>query len=282
MLAFDSKQLTVTPLGSAVGAQIDKLDINRCSEAQLQALKRALATFGVLVLPEQQLQPQQQVDFAQRLGEININRFFKASDEHPLIAEVRKEAHQKANIGSSWHTDHSYDQQPALGSILYAKELPPAGGDTLFQSMHAAWASLSDGLKHVVAGLRAKHSSRHVFGQSKPEFDGRLLNPEQATQDAVHPMVIKHPESGQSILYVNPQFTVGIEGWHKSESDALLQYLYQQALQPEYGCRVRWQKNTLVIWDNRSTWHRALNDYPGHARLMHRITLEGGPLQAAG
>lgn len=285
MTSFESDVIFAAPMVSAIGAEISGINVADCSERQMGELKRVLTTFGVVVLRDQHLEPRQQVDFAQRFGNINVNRFFKASDENPLIAEVRKEPHQKQNIGATWHTDHSYDQSPALGSILYAKEIPPVGGDTLFNSMHAAWASLSDGLKQTLSGLRAHHSSRHVFGgltaEAAPDLEGRITNAELATQDAEHPLVIKHPVSGQEILYVNPQFTVGIVGWHQAESDALLSYLYQHALKPEFSCRLRWTKNTLAIWDNRSTWHCALNDYQGHLRLMHRITLEGVPLQAA-
>ena len=184
-------------------------------------------------------------------------------------------------IGHKWHTDHSYDTIPALGSILYAREVPAVGGDTLLASMYKAYEALSPGLKQTLENLKALHSSRHVFGVAaarKPDRNTRIGNPELATQNAVHPVIIQHPISGRKALYVNPQFTVQIEGWTKEESQPLLQYLYQHAARPDFTCRVRWERDSLGIWDNRATWHCAVNDYQGHRRLMHRITVEGVPL----
>ncbi|HSE66013.1 MAG TPA: TauD/TfdA family dioxygenase, partial [Gemmatimonadales bacterium] len=130
--------------------------------------------------------------------------------------------------------------------------------------------------------LRALHSSRHVFGPStyglRGDLRGRVLNPELAAQDAIHPVVIRHPDSGRKALYVNPAFTVRIEGWSDEESRPLLQYLYQHAVRPEFSCRFQWRPGSIAFWDNRCTWHYALNDYSGHRRLMHRITVEGVPL----
>jgi taurine dioxygenase len=129
-----------------------------------------------------------------------------------------------------------------------------------------------------LSGLRAVHSSRHVFGAERPGLKGRIGNPELATQDAIHPVVITHPDSGKPALYVNPGFTLRFDGWTAEESRPLLRYLYQHAARPEFTCRLRWRNGSLAFWDNRSTWHYALNDYQGQRRLMHRITIEGGPL----
>jgi taurine dioxygenase len=231
---------------------------------------------------DQKLTPEQHVAFAQRFGEINVNRFFKAVDGYPMIAEVRKEPEQKGNIGGNWHTDHSYDQAPAMGSILYAREVPETGGDTLFASMYAAYDTLSDGLKQTLESLQAVHSSRHVFGveayAGRGDLKGRYLNPEAAAQDAVHPVVVRHPGSGRKALYVNAAFTVRIAGWTDEESQPLLRYLYQHAARPEFSFRFQWREGSIAFWDNRCTWHYALNDYHGQRRLMHRITVDGVPL----
>ena len=141
--------------------------------------------------------------------------------------------------------------------------------------------ALSDGMKKTLEGLRAVHSSRHVFGAASAyvkETNGRLGNTEAATQDAVHPIVLRHPESGKKILYVNSAFTTHIEGWSVQESAPLLNYLYQHAARPEFQYRFQWQEGSIAFWDNRSTWHYAVNDYHGERRLMHRITIAGGPL----
>ena len=285
IVADNYNSIDVRPVGSFIGAEIGGVDIANLADEQFAEIRRAFIEYGVVFFRQQNITPQQQVDFAKRWGEININRFFTASSEHPLIAEVRKDPENTMNIGAIWHTDHSYDLAPAMGSILYAREVPPVGGDTLFSSMHAAWLALSDGLKQTLAGLHARHSSRHVFGRITPEtfpdLAGRIGNAHEATQDAVHKVVIQHPDSGKEILYVNPQFTVGIDGWEQAESDALLGYLYQHAAKPEFTCRFKWEEGSMAIWDNRATWHCALNDYQGHRRLMHRITLEGVELEGA-
>jgi len=274
-----SNHLEIRPLSGSTGAEIGEVDLGGAlSDATIAGIRSVLAEYGVVVFRNQTLTPEQHIAFARRFGEININRFFAHADGYPEIALVSKEPDQTANIGGGWHTDHSYDEYPALGSMLYAREVPPAGGDTMFASMYAAHDALSDGLKQTLSGLRAVHSSRHVFGVERPAMQGRIGNPELATQDAIHPVVITHPESGRKALYVNPGFTLRFEGWTAEESVPLLRYLYQHAARPEFTCRLQWQNGSLAFWDNRSTWHYALNDYQGQRRLMHRITIEGGPL----
>jgi taurine dioxygenase len=276
-------QILVQPASPAVGAEIGGVDLGQPLSADtVDEIRHALFEFGVVFFRDQTLTPEQHVGFARRFGAINVNRFFKPVDGYPMIAEVRKEPDQQQNIGGNWHTDHSYDLAPALGSLLYAREVPETGGDTLFASMYAAYAALSDGLKGTLEGLQALHSSRHVFGVAtyaeRGDLKGRVANPEAATQDAVHPVVVRHPGSGRKALYVNPAFTVRFVGWTDEESRPLLQYLYQHAARPEFTCRFQWRPGSMAFWDNRCTWHYALNDYHGHRRLMHRITIEGDPL----
>ncbi|MCX7375496.1 MAG: TauD/TfdA family dioxygenase [Alphaproteobacteria bacterium] len=276
---MDAQQMMVMPVSGAVGAEVRGIDISRPLPAVTVAtLRAALGEHGVLFFRDQALTEAQHIAFAEQFAKININRFFRAVEGWPQIAEVRKEPEQTKNIGGGWHTDHSYDQIPALGSLLYAREVPPSGGDTIFASMFAAYDALSDGLKRTLEGLRAVHSSRHVFGTQAKRGDDlkdRLGNAEAATQDAVHPMVITHPISGKKALYVNRGFTTHIEGWTVEESKPLLEYLYQHGARPEFSCRFNWAPGSMAFWDNRATWHLAVNDYQGHRRLMHRITLEG-------
>jgi len=281
------KTIKAAAVSREVGAEVSGVDIaSGVSDEQLSELKQAFSDYGVIFLRDQEISPDQHIEFAQRWGEINVNRFFQAVETHPMIAEVRKEAHQKANIGADWHTDHSYDQVPAMGSILYAREVPELGGDTLFSSMYAAYGALSDGMKKMLLGLRAEHSSRHAFGEGAyvdsdmDDVGGRLGNTGAATQDAIHPVVIRHPLSARPALYVNGDFTVRFEGWTKAESQPLLDFLYNHARQNEFTCRFQWQKGSMAIWDNRATHHCAMNDYHGERRLMHRITIEGEALSA--
>ena len=276
-----SNYLEIRPLSGSVGAEIGGVDLSAALSAEDTAfIRAALAAHGVVVFRDQVLTPPQHIAAAKTFGEININRFFAKADAYPEISVVAKEPDQTANIGGGWHTDHSYDQAPALGSMLYALEVPQTGGDTMFASMAAAYEALSDGLKETLSGLRALHSSRHVFGKPRPDFDGRIGNPKLATQDAIHPVVIRHPDSGKQVLFVNPGFTLRFDGWTAEESRPLLDFLYQHAARPEFTCRLKWEKGSLAFWDNRATWHYALNDYQGQRRLMHRITIEGVTLRA--
>jgi taurine dioxygenase len=278
---MQSNSIQIHPVGGAVGAEIAGVDLSEpLTEAVRETIRKTLADRGVVFFRDQSLTEEQHIGLARRFGNINVNRFFTHADGYPEIALVVKEPDQTRNIGGGWHTDHSYDQTPALGSILYAREVPPTGGDTLFSSMYAAYGALSDGLKRTLGGLLAVHSSRHVFGVPRPDMQGRYRNAEAAVQDAVHPAVITHPESGRKALYVNPGFTLRFDGWTKEESQPLLEFLYRHAAKPEFGCRFVWRNGSIAFWDNRSTWHYAVNDYQGERRLMHRITVEGCPLAA--
>jgi taurine dioxygenase len=252
-------------------------------DAGLAAIKAAVADHGVAVLRDQRLSPEQHIAFAKAWGGIDVNNYFPANGGYPEIAEVRKAETQMVNIGGGWHTDHSYDQVPAMGSILVARELPPVGGDTLFASMGAAYDALSDGLKATLATLKAVHSADHIYGHdgvyAKTDQAGELKGHDLKTR-AVHPAVIRHPVTGRRLLYVNPAFTLHFEGWTRAESLPLLTYLYEVAMREAHQCRVQWQPGSVAIWDNRSTWHFAQNDYHGHRRVMHRITLTGEPIGA--
>ncbi|MEX0304304.1 MAG: TauD/TfdA dioxygenase family protein [Leisingera sp.] len=274
----------ILPLTGGLGAEITGADI--CDPNHFPALQEAFAKHSVIVIRGQQhAAPEDHLAFARSFGPININRFFKPVDGHPEIATVLKEPDQKEAVGEGWHTDHSYDQEPAMGSVLHAIDMPPYGGDTVFASMAQAYDALSPAMQAFLETLTAWHSSEHVFGAAAADSEasrtGRLENAKAATQTVRHPVVIRHPLSGQKCLYVNPVFTTRIEELSKPESDALLQFLYTHCQQPELQCRVRWQQGDVTMWDNRATWHKAINDYHGFRRLMHRVTVEGCALAAA-
>ena len=273
--------LRVSRTSTAVGAEIRDVDLRRLTDEQFEQIREIFLDAGVIFFRDQTLTPEDHIAFARRWGPINVNRFFNPVDGYPEIAEVLKEPEQKINIGGDWHTDHSYDTDPAMGSILYAIDVPETGGDTLFASMGAAFDALSPDFQKMLEGLTALHSSRHVFGAQglAAQANGeRVSNPELATQDVEHPVVIRHPDSGRRCLYVNPGFTRHIIGWSPTESEALLQFLYRHASHPQFATRFSWQPGSVAMWDNRATWHNAVNDYQGQRRYMHRITVAGVPL----
>ena len=266
-----------------VGVEISDVDLPSISDADFNAIKDAVFHNGVVAVRGQSITPEQHIAFARRWGGIDINNYFPINGEFAEIAEVRKAEDQTTNIGGGWHTDHSYDQVPAMGSILVARELPPSGGDTLFASMGAAYDALSAGLQATLETLKAVHSADHIYREggyyAQTDMADEMRGHDQVTR-AVHPIVIRHPVTGRKLLYVNGAFTLHIEGWTRDESLALLNYLYSVGARDDFNCRLQWQPGTVAIWDNRSTWHWAMNDYHGHKRVMHRITLSGVPLAA--
>ena len=217
--------LTVTPI-QGVGAEITGMDIKALTNGEFEAIREAFADHGVIFLRDQETTEADHIAFAERFGEININRFFAAHPDYPQIAMVAKEPDQTDNIGGGWHTDHSYDFEPALGSVLVARELPKSGGDTKFASMYKAYETLPDDLKEQVDGLKAIHSGKHIFGESASSYyntsdagsheegTSRIGNADVAEmlRDPIHPVIIRHPLSGKKALYVNPAFTVSFEG----------------------------------------------------------------------
>ena len=276
--------IEIEPLAAGCGAVVHGVDLARLDEPSWSAVHGAFLDYGVIFFRDQDLGPDAHVALAHRFGPIVVNKFFPESDVSPEIAEVRKEADQQTNIGGGWHTDHSYDEIPAKGSILVARELPRQGGDTLFANMYAAYDALSDGLKQTLSTLRAVHSNDHLYGADgiyhKTDLAG-MLQGKDLVGEAVHPMVIRHPESGRPALYVNPGHTRRIEGWTVEESLPLLTFLYEHASSDAFTCRFAWTPGSVAIWDNRCTWHMAMNDYHGERRLLHRITIDGSALAAA-
>ncbi|WP_336980776.1 TauD/TfdA family dioxygenase [Altererythrobacter fulvus] len=272
-----------------VGVEILGVDLSReLDDETFEAIRRAFVEHGVVFFRDQTLDEKQHIAFARRWGPININRFFAAHPAYPEIALVVKEPAQTQNIGGGWHTDHSYDRIPALGSILVAREVPLSGGNTAFASMYAAYDALPAGLKREVEGLKAVHSARHIFGskaveairESEMRKDGRLGNSSAADmlEDVEHPLILVHPLSGKRAIYVNPAFTIGIAGWDKEAAGQLLVELYAHCINPDFIGEFVWQPGSIAFWDNRATWHFARNDYHGHRREMHRITIEGEAL----
>lgn len=270
----------------AVGCFLEDFDARAATVIEIETCRRLLSKHGVLFLRDQTWTCDDHIRFARQFGSIAINRFFTPVPGHPEIAQVVTEPDQPWVIGENWHTDHSYDMAPAMGSILYAVQTPPIGGDTCFAGMQAAYDALDTPLKSRLNGLKARHESAHIFAPSEAQRnaeadsrkDSEYLVRASQYPEAVHPVVLAHPVTGRKGLYVNPEFTTAIIGLDKMDSDALLAQLFDHILDPRFLFRFNWQPGSVAIWDNRSTWHRAMNDYQGHRRHMHRITIEGVPL----
>ncbi len=278
---------TVTPLSALAGAEVTGIDVSKpISDEEFSALKKAwLDHNGVLVIRDQTLTPEQHLAFSRRFGPLfgeaeqlqdTVKKYLLPG--HPGIYRVSNKVEDgkplgRARAGTYWHSDVSFRKRPAMASILYAIEIPPVGGDTLFASMSAAYDALSPAFKSKLEGLRAVHDFAVAAGTSyapdvieRGDFDGQ--------NRYIHPVVITHPETGRKALFVNPGFTAQVEGFGPEESRALLQFLYRHATQPEFVYRHRWRPRDLLIWDNRCLMHYAIADYEGKgSRYMHRTTV---------
>ncbi|MFP6596287.1 MAG: TauD/TfdA family dioxygenase [Candidatus Hydrogenedentota bacterium] len=275
--------IDVKPIAGALGAEIEGIDLSAPMADDLFAETRdAFLEFHVIFFRDQTLTPDQQTDFGRRFGTLNIHPYITALNGHPEIIPIVKEKGDKANFGGGWHSDMSFLQEPALGSVLYALDSPSFGGDTLWANQIAAYDALSDGLKETVSGLNAVHSASSQYGHggesdrnNAKRKSMEVAVTEEAEATVIHPVVRTHPDTGEKALYVNPPFTVNFEGWTKRESRPLLQFLYEHCTSEQFTCRFRWEPKSLAFWDNRCTQHYALNDYHGQRREMHRVTIDG-------
>ncbi len=275
--------MQMTPMAPKCGVEISGVSLANCSDAEMQDIKDAIYEHGVAVFRDQEFSPEDHIKFGRRWGGIDVNNYFPLQDDYNEIAVVKKDPDQQTNIGGAWHTDHSYDQIPAMGSVLVARHLPPKGGDTMWAHMGAAYDALSDELKEKIDGLEAFHTADHVYkadGLYAQTDMGKSLRGQDLKTGAVHPVVIRHPQTGRKLLYVNSAFTINFVGQTRGESLPLLQQLFDAALTDDNQCRLEWKPGTIAIWDNRTSWHNAINDYQGHYREMHRITLSGEALAA--
>jgi len=281
---MSNRSISIEPVAGALGAEIAGVDLAKpLSNSDAAAIRRAFTDHLVLFFRDQRLTPEQHLAFSRLFGPLVRMPYIKAMDEYPDIIAVLKEADEAkiSTFGNAWHSDFSFLEEPPLGSVLYAREVPDHGGDTLFANMYEAYEALSEGMKRLLHPLKAIHVGR-PYGRGGVAKDLRVSrsiqierdNPE-AERETAHPVVRRHPESGRKALFVNSIYTTRFENMTEAESKPLLDYLFQHCTTPEFTCRFRWQTGSLALWDNRCAMHYAVNDYDGRRRLMHRTTVAG-------
>ena len=270
----------VRPLTGSLGAEIFGPDLSKDLSPELIAeIRKIFLQYGVIFFRDQNLTPEQHLNFSRMFGPLVINPVYGSVDGYPEIMPVIKDVNDKYNIGDTWHTDMSFMDEPPLGSILYAREIPPYGGDTLWTNMYMAYEFLPEPLKKTLSEMNAIHSDSFLTSRIEERNAGRstklVVDPNRTEIRSLHPVVRTHDETKRKALYVNYPFTHSFEGMSREESLPLLNQLYAHAAKPEFSCRFRWQKGSIAFWDNRCTMHYACNDYQGYRRVMNRITIAG-------
>lgn len=275
------EHIEVSPITSALGAEVSGVNLARPLDDHVMAeVHRALLDHLVLFFRGQDLTPEHQLSFARRFGELEPHDFVSPMPGYPDMIQVVREADEEGpKFGGRWHTDVTFKERPALGSVLYAVEVPPYGGDTLFANQYLAYETLSPGMQRLLEGMTALHTAAATFGpqgRARSAYRGMNVNTDElALQETEHPVVRTHPETGRKCLFVNGSFTHRFKDMSEEDSRPLLDRLVRHATEPALTCRFRWTSGTLAIWDNRCTQHYALNDHPGHRREMRRVTIAG-------
>ncbi|HUF82922.1 MAG TPA: TauD/TfdA family dioxygenase [Burkholderiales bacterium] len=268
--------ISVRRIAGALGAEIAGVDLARpLDEPALAEIRQAFLDHVVVFFRDQSLTPRQLLAFGQQLGQPVEYPMLRGLAECPLITAVIKLEHERDNFGGVWHSDTSYLECPPMASLLHAVEIPPYGGDTLFASQYAAYDALSDGLKRTLADLVGVNTSAKADVSRTREDRVRDAGAERKILTGEHPVVRTHPETGRKALYINFGHTVRFKDWTEAESAPLLDYLFRHQVKPEFTCRFSWKPGSLAFWDNRCAQHNPVNDYHGHRRVMHRLTLAG-------
>lgn len=276
--AASGGRLDIRPLSGSIGAELFGVDISQpLDEVMVAEIRQALLDHLVIFFREQDLTPAQQLAFVRRFGEPDIYPFVKGLDDYPEITPILKLEHETVNFGGLWHSDTTYQDAPPMGTVLFAKEVPAAGGDTLFANQYLAYETLSPPLQKFLDGLTGINTAgkKAVAATRQDRIEDRGTGADVDEMVGEHPVVRTHPETGRKALFVNIAHTVQFKGMSVAESTPILDFLFQHQVRPEFCCRFRWTPGSLAFWDNRCAQHNPINDYHGHRRLLHRITLKG-------
>jgi len=265
----------VIPQSSTLGAEIRGIDLSKISATELDRVNQALLDHQVIFFRDQHLSHRRYCDFAAGFGALQDYLFADGVDGYPYITEIVKTESETESFGDFWHSDSTYLERPPKITLLYARQLPARGGDTLFADTYAVCEDLSDGLRACLGELNAVNSASVVPRDENIYAEVKSKNSDKKDRQAIHPVIRTHDETGRKALFVNSIHSLAFEGMNRQESLPLLRYLFARVERPEYSFRLRWRENTLAMWDNRCTQHYALNDYHGFRRVMHRIIVEG-------
>ncbi len=282
MSTLRNRIIETHPIAGSLGAVVTGVDLSKPMDGQtLAELRAALLDHLVIFFRDQDLTPAAQLAFARHWGEIHLHPFMSGMPDQPEVLEIRKTPADKRNFGGSWHTDQMFSPKPAMGTMLYAKQVPSVGGDTMFSNQYLAYDALSDGMKRMLARMNVVCvGDKKRGGISRKDFNAATIAmttvepPKDVQTTSVHPVIRTHPETGRKSLYIGNHVHY-FEGMTEAESQPLIDHLRAHSVRPEFTCRFRWQNGSLAFWDNRCTQHFAINDYPAETRVMHRVTVRG-------
>jgi taurine dioxygenase len=253
-------RVRIEPMTGAIGAEIIGVNLAEPMEKELFSdIYQAHLDHLVIFFRDQVLKPEDLIRFARQFGEPEIHKFTVPMKGYPEIIEVIKEPEETHNWGDSWHTDLTGLPEPPMGSVLFAKAVPPFAGDTQFSNMYLAYETLSDGMKEMIDGLVVIHKLTHKAYEG---FKGMAVisSPEYETEPE-HPLVRTHPVTRKKCLFISRKKMVHFKGMTPNESAPLLKFLCDHAENPDFACRFRWKEGSVAFWDNRCTQHRATADY---------------------
>jgi taurine dioxygenase len=265
--------MDVVPVTTAIGAEVFGVNLDHgLATEQWAQIREAFLCHQVLFFRDQsRLSPEAQLSFGRLFGELHVHPAAPSLEGYPEIMVVRADRNSKKHFGEVWHSDVSCDPEPPSATILQMHILPPAGGDTLFAGMYAAYDALSTPMQEFLGGLTAEHESEHYYrGRYAGVADSGKIYPR-----AEHPVIRSHPETGRRAVFVNSMFTTRISQLTPDESRTVLRFLFEHVQNPYYQVRFRWRENDVAVWDNRCTQHLAIWDYWPHAREGRRVTVRG-------
>lgn len=271
--------IEATPIAGACGAMVRGVELSQpLGTDEIEGLRRCLNEHKVIFFRDQNLDAEALMRFGRYYGDLIVHPNLKAEGNHPEVITVRREPGDQAIVGAEWHTDTTCLEAPPMGAILVGHEVPPSGGDTIFADQQLAYEALSPAMRATLDGLNAVHNDSRVGGKAGLNARRSVkIDESEAWQltESVHPVVRTHPETGRKGLFVNIAYTRRFENMTEAESEPLLDFLYRHGERPEFTCRFQWEPGSVAFWDNRCLKHIAVNDCPGHRRLMQRVQIAG-------
>ena len=265
---------------NGIGVEVTDFSLSDLTEENISFLRSKWVEYGLIVFPNLPLSHDEFKDFALSFGDFGDDPFISSLPDYPNIAEIKRSANEKATpFGGTWHSDWSFMKKPPSATLLHSKIIPPVGGNTLFANTERSFAALPEEMKNKLRNLKVIHSAKIPYADDgfyaleKEERSMKILPSKEAKATFSHPMVKIHPETNKECLFINPVYTINVEGFSEDESQQLLWELYEHMIQDRFVYEHVWNDDMLIMWDNRTVMHQATGGYDGYDRLLHRITL---------